>query len=164
MERGRGDVLANTKELVEWWGHTLSNSSDCSSNISEFHNSGFLFFFKSKYSGSLYRPSSGGGGVVLHEEGVGVIVTWMENCSTTVCEKFLQGNLKRTFHQKNFARAETCSCSSSWWKSSTCQRSWSIGWARFYFVRKFFFQGGRNQKVLLWFYCFCFDFSSKKLK
>ena len=34
------------------------------------------------------------------------IVTWMENCSTTVYEDFLQVDLRSTFHQKNLANAE----------------------------------------------------------
>ena len=44
------------------------------------------------------------------------IVTWAENCSTTLHEKFLHVNLSSTFRKKNLAKAESCSFSSSGWK------------------------------------------------
>ena len=62
------------------------------------------------------------------------IVTWAENCSTTLHEKFLHVNLSSTFHKKNLAKAESCSCSSSGWKSLTHQKTWSLWWAKFFFV------------------------------
>ena len=91
------------------------------------------------------------------------IVTWMHNCSTTVHEKFLHVDLSSTFHQKKLTKAETWICSSSGWKSSTHKKSWSIGWARFFFFRNSSFKG-RNLKVLMCFYRFCLGSSLKKLK
>ena len=74
------------------------------------------------------------------------MVTWIKNWGTTAYKKFLQVDLKSMFHQKNLAKVETCSCSSSEWKSSTCQKSWSIGWARFFFIQEI---KRRNLKVFL---------------